>query len=656
VKAVLLTLFALQSLTGFAQDVLLQNYDKNELFMHSFRRMPVIDNYLPNNSFDVIKYSLNFDLYNCFRSPFPTSYTGSSVIIFKADSSIVSIQLNAVSVALIVDSVKYSGISFFQHNDVLYINLNRIHSPGETDSVKIYFRRNNITDWSLQNTAELFFTFLEPEGARYIFPCKDRQDDKAMFDLNVKVPSNVMLGSNGILRDTLRSADSLYLHWESQDPMATYLFSMIGSVNYRLSIYCYHKPNNPNDSIPIMLYYNNQNIPSSDFVNDIKQMTDFYSEKFTSYPFEKIGFANTLPVQFNNMENQTLSNMLAPWEIANIYAHEHGHQWFGDYITCRTWADIWLNEGFASYLEAFWDEHVYGTESYYAGIRSYNDFYLQNNRGFPIYNPSWVNHTPSFDSLFDYGIIYAKPACVIHTLRKTIGDTLFMHVLRAYMNDTNLAYKTASTNDFVQEVNHVTGQDYTWFFTEWLNQPNHPIYQNTMNIVDSGSLGWKLYFTISQVQTNTGFYRMPVKIKINYSDNSDSIALVQNTYNNQTYIFTSVRQPVGTVFDYGLSIVPKVANSVLGVNEIPSYYYLNQNYPNPFNSTTFITYALPYDSEVTLKIYDMTGRLVSVPVNSNQPAGEYKVKLDASDFASGVYFYRLKAGNYISVKKMVLVK
>ena len=442
--------------------------------------------------------------------------------------------------------------------------------------------------------------------------------------------------------------------------MATYLFTMVGAVNYHLSTYYYHMPNNPNDSIPIMLFHNNLEIPSQGFVTALKEMTDFYSETFTPYPFEKIGFACTLPVQFNCMENQTMITMLTPWEIGNIFAHEFGHQWFGDYITCRTWADIWLNEGFASYLEAFWDGHVYGIESYYTGIRSYNDVYLQSNRGFPIYIPSWTNHTPAYDSLFDYGIIYAKPACVIHTLRETIGDSLFMQVLRTYMNDTNFAYKTASTNDFIQEVNRVTGQDYTWFFNEWLNQPNHPVYQNTMNVIDSGSAGWKLYFTISQVQTNSGFYRMPVKLKINYSDNSDSIAIVQNTYNNQTFTFTSARQPVGTEFDYDFSIVPKVANSVIGVNnnskDIPKYFYLYQNYPNPFNSATMITYTLPVSSNVTLKIYDITGRLVANPVNASQPAGEYKISLDANNFASGVYFYRLEAGSFVNVKKMVLVK
>jgi aminopeptidase N len=655
-KAIIIIVMAFQSVLSLSQEIF--NQEHNYLFNTS--RILQKDNSPSSHSFDALKYRLNFDLYGCFKSPFPTSYKGSSVLIFRAESSIGTIELNAVSAALIVDSVRYSGISFFQQNDILHINLNRIHNAEETDSVLIYFRRNDISDLSLRNYSNqgwAFFTFLQPEGARLIYPCWDKQDDKALFDFTAKVPSDVMLGSNGLLKDTIRTGDSLFVYWESKDQMSTYLFTMIGQINYQLSTYYYHKLNNPNDSIPIMLFHNSGNPPSSNFVTSLKQMTDLFSEKFTPYPFEKIGFANIWPVTAGMMENQTLTTIWGPW---SPNPHEHGHQWFGDYITCKTWADMWLNEGFATFLGAFYDEFTYGTYKYYMDIRTSSNMYFQFNRGFPIYNPSWVNHTPSIDSLFDQGIIYNKAACVIHTFRKTIGDTLFMQFIKAYMNDTNFTFKTVSTSDFVQKVDSFLGYRFNWFFDEWLNQPNHPVYQNTMNIADSGSAGWKLYFTISQVQTNSGFYRMPVKLKINYSDNTDSFAVVQNTYNNQAFTFTSARQPVGTEFDYDFSIVPKQANGVIGVNnnskDVPKYYYLYQNYPNPFNSSTFITYALPVTSNVTIKIYDITGRLIANPVNANQQAGEHKISLDANNFASGVYFYRLEAGDYVNVKKMVLVK
>ena len=289
-KAIITIVIALQPILVTSQDIINQNYSKYNYLIYSDQRILQQDNSPSSHSFDAIQYRLNFDLYDCFKSPFPASYKGSTVLIFRAESSIGTIELNAVSSALIIDSVRYSGISFFQQNDILHINLNRIHNAGEKDSVMIYFRRNNISDYSLTNSGGIFFTFLQPEGARLIYPCWDTQDDKALFNFTAKVPSNVVIGSNGLLKNTIQTGDSLYFYWESRDRMATYLFTMIGQINYQLSTYYYHKLSNPNDSIPIMLFHNSGNPPSSNFVTTLKQMTDLFSEKFTPYPFEKIGF------------------------------------------------------------------------------------------------------------------------------------------------------------------------------------------------------------------------------------------------------------------------------------------------------------------------------------------------------------------------------
>lgn len=658
----LVVLIALQTCMIYCQGMFSYNEGKR---LHS-RNAPIkLQNSIDissSHSFDAVKYRLNFDMFDCFRSPYPTSYRGSVVLIYRMDSAAGVISLHASSYALVIDSLGYSGISFFHLNDMLNINLNRVHYTGETDSIKIYFRRNNVIDYSLSNNNGRISTFVEPEGARLLFPCWDRLNDKAFFDFTVKVPSNVKLGSNGLLRDTLRNSDSIYFHWVSSDPMQTYLFTMIGQIDYRLNLTYYHRKGNPADSIPIMLFHNPLIPPTNAFMQALNSITDYFSEIFVDYPFEKIGFANSYPDGHTNMEHQTLTTINELWGTGGIIPHEHGHQWFGDYITCETWADFWINEGFASYLEALYSEHFISINRYNYDISSFNTIYLNGNAtmSFPIYNPSWINHTPPYDSLFNYAIIYAKPACVIHTLRRTVGDSLFFGILKSFMTDTNFAFKSASTSDFAEKTNQITGQNYQWFFDQWFNQPNHPVYQNTMNIIDSGSIGWKLYFTINQVQTNSGFYRMPVKIKINYSNNTDSFAVVNNTVNHQTFSFTSVRKPVGTVFDYDMSILPKVANSVIGINNnseyLPKNFSLNQNYPNPFNASTLIDYSLPVESNVILKIYDLTGRQLGEIINSRQPAGDYRINFEGGNLASGVYFYKIEAGDFVKIRKMVLLK
>lgn len=660
-KIFLFVCTALLSYSIFAQSVFMQNgiCSKSRLTGYNTAYDPGLSS---GHSYDAIKYKIYLDLYNCFITPFPKSYTGNIILIFKADSSLNTIKLHANNTALTIDSVKYCGSGFMHSGNILYINLYRRINPGQTDSVKIYFRRNNITDFSFYNYSGRIYTFLQPEGARMLFPCWDRLNDKAKFEFRSKVPLNVKIGSNGLLKDSLLSGDTAYYRWVTGDQMAVYLFTINAQVNYRYDLSYYSKLSNPNDSIPVMLFYNPINPPTAAFKQSLRSITDYFSQIFTDYPFEKIGFANSYPDGNVHMEHQTLTLMNSAWTAGGIIPHEHGHQWFGDYITCKTLADFWLNEGFATYLEALWGEYSIGQNNYYYQVNAFNHNYQQGNAvmSFPIYNESWIEHTPPYDSLFNYAIIYAKSACVIHTLRKTIGDTLFFRTLKSFMNDTNFAYKSATTSDFKLKVNFITGSDYTWFFDQWLKQPNHPKYVNTMNIADSGAGGWKLYFTINQVQTNSGFYRMPVKLKINYSNNTDSFAVVNNTFNNQTFIFTSARRPVGIIFDYDTSILPKEANSVIGINNtnenIPLKFALAQNYPNPFNAGTIIKYSLPSETNVRLIIYDLTGKQVSVPINLKQAAGEYSYSLDAARLASGIYFYKLEAGVNSLIKKMIIVK
>ncbi|MBK7380205.1 MAG: hypothetical protein IPJ03_14645 [Ignavibacteriales bacterium] len=153
----------------------------------------------------------------------------------------------------------------------------------------------------------------------------------------------------------------------AEDNIATYLFVISGKVNYNLDLVYWHKLSNPNDSIPLRFYWNQGENHSS--VLQMEQvtleMTDHYSTLFGEHPFEKNGFA-TLNSSFpwGGMENQTLTSLCPGCWSEGLISHEYAHQWFGDMITCATWANIWLNEGFATYSEALWIEHTSGYSSY----------------------------------------------------------------------------------------------------------------------------------------------------------------------------------------------------------------------------------------------------------------------------------------------------
>lgn len=628
----------------------------------------------PRHAYDVLDYKLELDLYNCFLSPYPRSFTGIETITFRVDTALQSIRLNAVNTSLVIDSVALAGVSFTHSANILTVNLDRQYLPNEVVQVKVYYRHNNVSDNAFYASNGMVFTDCEPEGARKWFPCWDRPADKATLNLRAKVPASVKLGSNGRLADSVRVADTLWYNWISRDPIATYLMVISAKVNYNLDIVFWRNPESPNDSIPIRFYWNTGENTTN--LNNIKlkilPMTTEFSRLFGVHPFEKNGFA-TLNSSFpwGGMENQTLTSLCPNCWSENLVSHEYAHQWFGDMISPGTWADIWLNEGFATYGEALWFEYTGGYTAYKNDIVADANGYLSSNPGWPIYNPSWAVNTPPNSTLFNTAITYYKGACVLHMLRYTLGDSLFFSALKAYATDTLwFRQKTAVTADFIAKINAVTGQDLNWFFTQWVCNPNHPVYQNGYNITSLGGGQWRLTFIARQTQTNTVFFQMPIELKIHFASGPDTTIRVFNDVNNQVFTFTFDRQPTQLLFDPNNNIVLKQATTTLGIassSALPSTFALYPNYPNPISASgasssstsataTTIRYDVPRQTHVKLLVYDVLGRLVVELVNETLPAGTYQAYLRGIDLSSGVYFYRLVTPTFSQTRSLVVVR
>jgi aminopeptidase N len=622
-------------------------------------RQPIGTSSVPNHSFDVIKYALDLDLYNCYIAPYPKSFSGSVTITFKVDSTLNSIKLNAASYSLIIDSVRLAGVSFTHSADFLQIQLNRTYNVGETANVKIYYRHKNVQDNAFYSNGGFVFTDCEPEGARKWFPNWDKPSDKALFELTAKVKANVKLGSNGRLADSTLVGDFLTYHWISDQNVATYLMVITSKVNYQLNIGWWHKLSNPADSIPFRYYFNAGENPAP-VMAIMPDMTTWFSQNFVEHPFDKNGFA-TLNSDFawGGMENQSLTSLCPGCWEESLAAHEFAHQWFGDMITCATWADIWLNEGFGTWTEAFWYESYAGYAAYKADINNNASYYLSNNPGWAISNPEWAINTPSNNILFDYSITYLKGSCVLHQLRYVLGDSLFFETMQSYCSDTNYKYGSATISDFNAKVNEVTGADYNWFFDEWIFQPNHPIYQNLYDFENQGNGQWRVNFLAKQVQTNAPFFKMPVEVLVRFADASDTTFRVMNDVNNQQFSWTVNKQPVSFKFDPDKQIVLKGGSTVVGINEDLSagaQANLLQNYPNPAVTSTRISYDINASMMVSLEITDMLGMLIMHPVEKYQPAGHYELDIDCSKLPAGNYLYKLSAGNTIQVKKLVIIK
>lgn len=614
----------------------------------------------PEHKFDVLNYTLNFDLYNNFQAPYSQFFKASEMITFRVDTALNQIKLNAVNSSIAIINIGQSGASFTHLQDTLTINLDRTYIPGEIVDVSINYSHYNVEDGNFYCEGGFVFTDNEPEGARKWFPCYDRPYDKAKVDLTAKVPSDVLLASNGRLEDSTTVADTTWFRWVSRDPVATYLTVISAKRNWNLDIVYWDRPSTPGEPMPIRFYYNNGENPNNMKVL-VPLMADYFSENYGEHPFEKDGFTS-LNEEFTwgGMENQTLTSLCSGCWYESLICHEFAHQWFGDMISPGTWADLWLNEGFATWSEAFWYESDGGYSAYLGEIQYNASYYLQANPGWAVYVPEWAINTPSNNILFNYAITYCKSSCILHLLRYTLGDELFFPAIYDYATDTaNFKYKNAVTDDFQASLEESTGQDLEWFFEAWVKQPNHPVYENEYVINDNGNGTWNLQFYVNQVQTDAGFFPIPIEIYVYFYNSTDTTIRVMNDYNQQIYNFTLEAQPAVVKFDFTNEIVLKQASLSVGIDEDnvgDQDFRLSQNFPNPAGSVTEITYTLPEKSVVQLSIFDLNGREVLKLLEGEQDLGTHFIRADVSGLNSGVYFYRLMAGQYNETRRMVITK
>jgi len=602
----------------------------------------------PKHAFDVLNYTINLDLVECLKSPYPNNFSADVKILFRIDSTLSQIVLDATNSSLIIDSVKMNGLSYSHTGDKLIIQLDRSYSTGEQAEVHIFYKHKNVNDGAFYASGGFLFTDCEPEGARKWFPCYDRPSDKATTDITAKIPSNAKLGSNGRLQDSIVDGTNISYHWISRDPVATYLTVLTARVNYKLDIVNWTNPNT-SEVVPIRFYYNQGEDPSY-IKSIIGEMTSFFSVEFGDHPFEKNGFA-TLNSEFawGGMENQTLTSLCPDCWSESLVAHEFAHQWFGDMITCATWADIFLNEGFATWAEAHWTENQSGYDAYKNEMIGNAEYYLSSNPHWPISSPSWAVTTPSVNTLFNYAITYMKGSCVMHMLRYTMGDAAFFPALKAYATDTvDFKYKSATIEDFKNKMETVSGQQLDWFFDQWVYKPDHPIYENVYSIEHPTKGEWLVYFTAKQAeQAFLPYFQMPIELKISFKDETDTIVRVFNSFNSQIFSFSFDKEPVLLTFDPNNDILLKLASTTVGVDEVvKSKSGLSlKSFPNPFNQQAQVSFSVSKPTFVTAELYDNLGRKINTLTEKYYTIGDYFIEIQGDGLKSGMYFVVFRADN-----------
>ena len=503
-------------------------------------------------SIDVLHYDLSLNLLNNLTPPYKNSYDGSVTINAKALTEINEISLNAHNYSLHIDDVSGSSKSFSHAGNKLAIVLDRSYAEGEEFSVIIKFRHKDVFDTAFYSYDGMVYTDSESAGARRWFPCKDVPNDKATVKITAVVPEDVQFCANGLMTDSISSSGEIRYVYESKHLVATYLIAFVASKKYLLAVEGWKFPSADKEEMEVRYYYQRGETMFNlrNIMQKTNRMLDYFSEIYCEYPFEKLGFATTdRYFPWGGMENQTIVTLCPDCWIEDLICHELIHQWFGDMITPETWADIWLNEGFATYNEALWIENAYGKQKYQDAVEYEAMKYLNSNAGWAIYNPEWKTEEPNDLQVFDPGITYSKAGCILYMLRYVLGDEVFFDVLKKYSNEEKFRYGNISTEEFENFVEVVSGKDLGWFFEQWIYGPNHPVYQLnfTKDKADEGK--WKVQYIIIQTQKNSGYFKMPVEIEVTFADGSKKLLTEFNDYNMQTFDFIFDKEPVKIKFD-----------------------------------------------------------------------------------------------------------
>lgn len=458
------------------------------------------------------------------------------------------VELDAVG--LIFDSVKLepSGVDL-QHkiiSEKVVITLDRAYGADEMISIRmrysatpkkgVYFVTAN------ENHSSQIWTQGEPDEARHWFPSFDFPSDKATTEQFITAEKGETVIGNGELIDKFENQNgTVTWHYKMPVPHSTYLVSFI--------VGKYSKIEDSYKQIPLGFYvYPGRETLGQKAFGDTKKMFAVF-EELTGVPFPFNKYDQTIVSQFNfgGMENITATTMadteifMAGFDfgkdlVNDLVAHELAHSWFGDLVTCRNWAELWLNEGFATYMEAVFHEKSGGRDHYLAKIRTdaasflIDDMISRKRHG--LYNL----RAGDVNALFDNpAVTYNKGGVVLHMLREQIGADNFWRGINIYLNRHKFA--SVESTDLKKAMEEVSGQDLKWFFDQWVYKAGAP----RLNVGRTYNPRTKT-LTLTIIQTHKpdvitpAVFRLPLDVNITTAsgETTEKITVTKRT---QTFSF-----------------------------------------------------------------------------------------------------------------------
>ena len=654
-KTKLLTLLFLLSLL-INQDGYSQKSDAlQELYFQEYQTLKEFieknANYKGDTNINVGFYHLNIEI----GIDYPY-INGNVMIQFEpAISELNSVRFDLNS-ALQVDSISHPCQEYYQEGDEIYITLDQEYSSGDLLNLTIYFQGVPVLAGGYKGlryethdeNEPIIATLSTPYLAHYWYPCKDGPEDKAdSVYLDITIPDTVIQGneliaiSNGLLENTIVSGSKKTFEWRHRYPIVTY-YVMAAISNYVHFQETY--TGTGGESFPLDYYVFEEELAISQAgVEDMPEVMQFFSDIFGTYPFSDEKYGMTQLGYYGAIENQTntiTNNMSPSW--FDVSVHELGHMWFGDMITCSNWHHGWLNEGFATYSEALWEEHKNGWAAY------------QNNMSA---NQYWNGGTLYLENALDtfnvfQPIIYYKGAYVLHMLRGILGDEVFFDAVLDYSQNPDYTYKNATTEDLQETFEIVSGLNLDYFFEQWIYDEYYPFYHYNYEQTSENILYITLYQAQEEIYGYRPVFKMPVQLSFSFLNGTDTSVTVWNDQQTQQYSFIFPDEVVEMELDPDKWILRK---EVYNPN-IPVGFENTKNdnpievYPNPFMDKIYIEIPNNYNGEnILLSLFTANGVLVK---EETVMEGVFNTR----NLPSGSYYYVIKnSGIKITSGKLIKV-
>lgn len=606
------------------------------------------------------KYNVHFYSLDIAMNNLVTTVTGTAEIHAKANMFLDSV-LFELFPSLTISQIRVNGtpVLFSRNGSAVKAPVNT--ALGQTFIIAIDYNgtpptaaTNPLGGSGMTNASspswgnQVTWSLSEPFSAYEWWPCKQSLSDKAdSVSVKITVPNTCKAGSNGVLENVvdLGNGTSRY-EWKHRHAIDYYLVSVAVAEYVEYTVYA-----NPVGALaPIMIqnfiYDNPGTLPN--FQSDIDETVDFlelFSDLYGMYPFADEKYGHCMAPISGGMEHQTMTTQ--GFFNKGLTSHELGHQWWGDNVTCASWADIWVNEGFASYSEYLMLENLYPAE------KNQHMFDLHDNVMSQAGGSVWVLDSLNEGRIFSGRLTYDKGASIVHTMRFMLNDDIdFFQALKNFQVD--FKDSVAKGLDVKASLETVSGLDLTNMFDEWYFGEGYPTYSARWN-----SVGTNLFLEITHtasVPAVTPTFTNPLELRFSRMGLLDTIIRFDINSNLDQYFVSNIGTVTNIVsFDPNNWIINKVGtkindvsfNEIAGINDLTA----NQElviYPNPTDGT--ISIGGNFEGIAELKIVASNGAVVlnkSVQVNA---------VIDLSNIETGVYFVELLVKSTGEVKRTKLIR